>query len=51
MHRRPRFPLGSKVAGTTITIMSDLFAANVPSEHVQAVLEGMRQAPQHTYLN
>ena len=29
--------------------MSDLFAANVPAEHVRAVLGAMRQAPHHTY--
>jgi protein gp37 len=29
--------------------MSDLFAANVPAEHVRAVLSAMRQAPRHTY--
>ncbi len=29
--------------------MSDLFAANVPEEHVTAVLDAMRKAPHHTY--
>ncbi len=29
--------------------MSDLFAANVPREHVLAVLAAMRKAPQHAY--
>jgi protein gp37 len=29
--------------------MSDLFAANVPAEHVRAVLRAMRGAPQHAY--
>ena len=29
--------------------MSDLFAANVPGEHIRAVLGAMRQAPHHTY--
>jgi protein gp37 len=29
--------------------MSDLFAADVPAEHVRAVLGAMRQAPYHTY--
>jgi len=30
--------------------MSDLFATNVPTEHVHAVLDAMRAAPHHTYL-
>jgi protein gp37 len=29
--------------------MSDLFAANVPAEHVKAVLSAMRKAPHHAY--
>lgn len=29
--------------------MSDLFAANVPREHVEAVLAAMHKAPQHAY--
>ena len=29
--------------------MSDLFAANVPAEHVKAVLGAMKKAPHHTY--
>lgn len=29
--------------------MSDLFAADVPAEHVKAVLQAIRQAPHHTF--
>src|SRR5262245_30721665 len=29
--------------------MSDLFASNVPAEHVRAVLAAMAKAPHHTY--
>ena len=29
--------------------MSDMFEANVPREHVEAILDAMRQAPHHTY--
>ena len=29
--------------------MSDLFASNVPPEHVHAILDAMRNAPHHTY--
>jgi protein gp37 len=29
--------------------MSDLFAANVPAEHVEAILHAMRSAPHHTF--
>src|SRR5213075_1072213 len=28
---------------------SDMFASNVPEEHVRAILAKMRQAPHHTY--
>jgi protein gp37 len=29
--------------------MSDMFAANVPPQHVRAILSAMRSAPHHTY--
>jgi protein gp37 len=29
--------------------MSDMFAANVPTEHVHAILDAMRKAPHHSY--
>jgi protein gp37 len=42
-------PRGAEPELIFVDSMSDLFAANVPEEHVRAVLSAMREGPHHTY--
>jgi protein gp37 len=44
-----QLPAGDEPRLIFVDSMSDLFAANVPAEHVRAVLGALRQAPHHTY--
>jgi protein gp37 len=42
-------PRGKEPLLIFVDSMSDMFAANVPAEHVHAILDAMRKAPHHVY--
>jgi len=48
-HVLKELPRGNEPLLIFVDSMSDMFAANVPEEHVLANLDAMRKAPHHTY--
>jgi protein gp37 len=48
-HELPKLPAGVEPKLIFVDSMSDLFGADVPAEHVRAVLAAMRRVPHHAY--